>query len=310
MELLLPGREKRQPLHQTAAVLLLGQSFDTGAEFLIEARRAIQRITAEPPFNATKEHGSWEGRLQIFGDACLGIDLGLLTPVPTAPGALGLDSNGAKLQQYLENHSLPQLPGAQSGDLPLSADQVWSLTSLPGPTAKLIAILRKPQNAAPPAEYYDLPVVAVDVSPGRAWHLVIVRALAQLMGGLADEYTRGGLDWKSPPQAWLTDPDHPGWPHNAARLGPNVILVNSTQIDLLGSERIQTIVPDLDDVWLDPDGKALDATPYRPTPGGAVIGDSPLASIRLMQGAAGFRTGVLRTDASCLLAQVPASRSE
>ena len=305
MHTILPASAaKWQPLRQTAAVLLLGQGFSR-AEFLTRTSQLSRGLTAVPPFNATGAYAENEGRLTILADACVGIDLGVKDPLPAAPRALLLDAAGATLQQGLDQLSLSIMPGDPLTGTAPKASGYWGLDAPAGPTTKLIAILRKPTDpAAPPAECYQLPVVAVDVHDSRPWHLVVVRALAQLLAGLADEFIRSGPDWQAPPVDWLTDPLHPTAPPQAGRLGPNVIVVNAAQTARLGHEPLASIVRGADPVWVDP--HAGGATPYRPKDGAAVIGEDPTATIRLAEGGGGFRTGVLRCDHPCLLRQVPA----
>lgn len=305
MKLLLPALLKRQPLAQAAAVLVLGQGWNDPAEFLTLAKRLVARLVSVPAFAATEANGLHEGRLIVVADACIGVDLGLSAPLPAAPRALVLD-DGSKLAAALAGLKLPA--PVVTDPAATTADRYFGLVQPSGSAAKLVVILRKPPaGAGPPAEYYNLPIVAVDVVATRAWPLVVVRALAQLIAGLGDEFTRSGADWQAPPAQWHTDPQYPTVVQNFHRLGLNTIMVKPAQALRLGHEPIWQILGrlDIDPAWLD--RKWEGETPYRAVPGGAVVGDRDRASIRLVQGAGGFRTRVLRFDAPCLLAQVPAA---
>jgi hypothetical protein len=301
--LLLPSPLHWAPLQQTAGVLVLGQGFATSRDFLTVARKLVVDLTTVPPFTATANFGRHEGRLAVVADAATGLDLRLVGPTPAAPHTLRLDDGGTALDAALNAVTLPFLPGDDPTGAAPRASAYWSRALLTGPAAKLVVILRRPAAPADArAELVDLPVVAVDVGHGGE-HLVVARALAQLIGGLADEYTRSGPEWAAPPAEWLADPVAPDRPPDPYRLGRNTLLLDQHQRDRLGIDRLAAIVPDLDHAWLD--GGFDGPTPFRLAPGGNVAADADAATIRLVTGAAGFRSGVFRCDAPCLLVQVP-----
>ena len=105
-----------------------------------------------------------------------------------------------------------------------------------GPKGALIAVLRRApfvtHNAAGsvpdaprPAELYQLdpttddpvPCIAVNVVPGGDWPLVLARAIAQNLAGLADEYELEGAGFTQPPEG-VANP-----------LAPNVVVLDDTR---------------------------------------------------------------------------------
>lgn len=313
--LLFPSSAKWRALSQTPALLILGQGFTGKAEFIALARRLTDQLLAVPGLKEAATLGSSEGSLAVFAEPCIGKDLGFLDPAVAAPRLLRLRGSGEDLQAALDGVALTFMPGFGSA-LPPPASSFWSLSAPAGRSAKLVAVLRKPPGAvASPAEYYKLPVVAVDAVEGRAWHLVVIRALAQVIGGLGDEFTRRGPDWETPPQSWTAGVMGADTPHDIHRLGRNLIIYNDAQGALLGQRPVKNIfypgeerTPDsIDPAWIDECFPG--PTPFRPAHG-ASVGADDAASVTLAQGGGGFRAGVLRCDQPCLMAEVPAEEPD
>src|SRR5205823_5765963 len=112
-------------------------------------------------------------------------------------------------------------------------------------------------NGTTPGELYELnsafpvPVVAA-VTIGDLWPMVLVRGVAQLLAGLADEYELPGTQFEQPPAGALLEP-------------PNVIMLDSAQSTALaGGAKAQTVIPDLVKRW--PVHKQ-DTLTYHPNPG-------------------------------------------
>lgn len=307
VELMLPTQLRAQPVRDCAALLVLGQGFDA-SEFNTIATTLQMELGAFLPFNQVGKDGGLEGRVAILADACVGGPTLVEAPDHALPRVLRLADDGAVLESLLEQLVVPLLP--YPGEFE-TASTVWSAREPSGGgAAKLIVILRKPAAAAGVlAEYYGpptVPVVAVDVTAGRRWWwLVVIRALAQLVAGLGDEFTRSGDDWAEPPAEANLPDERLANPH---RLGRNLIVVRRPEhTDQLGTSPIRQILT-LDPVWRDPLA-GVAPTPYRPAGGAIVLGESETTSIRLTDGGGGFRRNILRYDARqpCLMAQVPAN---
>src|SRR4029079_17996691 len=142
----------------------------------------------------------------------------------------------------------------------LEANKVWRPRERRiGPTGSLVVVLRKPQitwtpGAAgadtalrpmdgelyqlDPAEDSPVPFVAVNVVPGGSWPLVIARAIAQNLAGLADEVELDGDTLAKPPQGAL-QPE-----------APNLVYFDDAQRGrLAGGEKPQAVLPQLSTSW-------------------------------------------------------------
>ena len=136
-----------------------------------------------------------------------------------------------------------------------------------GPKGALIAVLRRApfvtHNAAGsvpdaprPAELYQLdpttddpvPCIAVNVVPGGDWPLVLARAIAQNLAGLADEYELEGAGFTQPPEG-VANP-----------LAPNVVVLDDTRRQALvgGGAVTPATVPQPFAAWSIPAATAVD----------------------------------------------------
>jgi GH25 family lysozyme M1 (1,4-beta-N-acetylmuramidase) len=191
-----------------------------------------------------------------------------------------------------------------------------------GPKGALIAVLRRApfvtHNAAGsvpdaprPAELYQLdpttddpvPCIAVNVVPGGDWPLVLARAIAQNLAGLADEYELEGAGFTQPPEG-VANP-----------LAPNVVVLDDTRRQALvgGGAVTPATVPQPFAAWSIPAATAVDfvahaAAAANPVPAWNGVSQSyGLGDFHLVEGGAGFRSHVLRCDKDCLMRRIPAA---
>lgn len=304
MDLLLPTKAQLQSLSQSIGLLVLGSGFQSKSEFLLLAEQLKDALLRLKPFDLVGPGRRHEGRLVIIADPAIGKDVGLDGPASgSSTPLLRLRDDGDVLEAYLNAKPLPPLFSFPN----LGA--VWRPVPVGGAAAKLIIILRKPPTLnAPRAELYRLPVVAVDATIGdEGWIALALRALAQLVGGLADEFTRSGSDWSAPPASWFVSPLDPSEPADVPeRLGPNVVLIPPGNRGELGLKNIAKIAPGVSQHWLERQSQVT-ATPFRVGPGQPFIADSPSATIRLELGGGGFRSGTVRCAGHCIMREAPLS---
>jgi glycosyl hydrolase family 25 len=188
-----------------------------------------------------------------------------------------------------------------------------------GPTGSLVAVLRKgqvvtqygnkPTIDASPAEYYHLdpdtdetvPFVAVNVIPGGDWPLVLARAIAQNLAGLADEYELAGDAFARPPDSVISP------------LAPNVLAISADdRTALVNGTGADKVIPQAFGLWGIP-AAPLDfvahtaPTPNPIAPWNAGVPPYDVSAAHLVEGGGGFRTQVVRCNRDCLMRRIPAA---
>lgn len=291
-------------------LLLIGQGF-SAAEFTAIAQRAwadpahLHSITDTAPFGALRKRS----RVACYADDGTGVFLRMRqTPSNAAgmDGALAIPPDAATvLRDYLPLLKIVADDGSET-----TADKVWlAQRRQVGSAGALIAILRNGRlparnpPAAPPAaqpaelyqldptENYPVPVVAVNVNwNDELWPLLIVRALAQNLGGLRDEFELPG----------------DGFDHPAVELeqspAPNLLFIDQAARDQLaaGGAPPADLVKQALGAWRLPAGTALDFFAN-----GAPLGAA--GGVHLVEGGDGYRHQVLRSDFDCLMRRMPAT---
>ena len=291
-------------------VLLLGQGFNSG-EFPAIAQRAwsdpnnLHSITDTAPFGSLRN----PSRIAVYADDGTGVFLRMRQTPSNVAGlddALAIPPDAATLlRDYL-----PLLKIVGADGIETTADKVWlQQRRQVGSTGTLIVILRNgrlparaaappvPQPPQRPAELYQIdpsenfpvPVIGVNVTWGdELWPLPIVRALAQNLGGLRDEFELPGDAY-----------DHPA-PELEQTPAPNLIFIDqATRNQLVAGGAVP---PDIAKqalaTWRLPASTALDFFAS-----GAALG-AP-GSIHLVEGGDGYRQQVLRSDFDCLMRRMP-----
>lgn len=287
-------------------VLLIGQGFDA-AEFLAIAQRVwsdpanLRSVTDTDPFGVLRNRS----RVACYADDGTGVFLRMRqTPSPMADDALSIPPDAAAvLRDYL-----PLLTIVGDDGRVTTADKVWlEQRRQVGATGGLIVILRNgrlPARNQPavlpqqrpaelyqldPSENYPVPVVAVNVTwNDELWPLPIVRALAQNLGGLRDEFELPG-DRFDHPAIELVQP-----------AAPNLLFVDKATRDGLaaGGAVPADIVQRVINEWRLPAGTAIDFFANGAAPGA-------LGGVHLVEGGDGYRHQVLRCDFDCLMRRMP-----
>jgi hypothetical protein len=201
----------------------------------------------------------------------------------------------------------------------VASSTFWpSFPSAQGVTGSLVVVLRKPAqraagaNVAPkPAELYKIdpsetcpvPVVAVNVI-GDQWPRVAARAIAQIMGGLADEYELDTPAFATPPADIVP------------LFAPNLVYLSADERAQLGPPNntpVLTVVPSLATQWNLPAAAAPVFLAHKgnaPNPDWSHdpvfnAPDTSQGHVKAMEGGAGYRGGVLRSDFDCLMRRIP-----
>jgi hypothetical protein len=297
-------------------ILLIGQGF-SAAEFPDIAHRVwsdpahLTSITDSAPFTDLVR----ASRVACYADDGTGVFLKIRQTPCKAPGyddVLLIPPEAAgRLQAYL---ALLQIVGADGRTTP--ANQVWlPKQRLTGSTGALVVVLRNNRNpaqdppppAAPPvspaqapgelyrldpSDNYPVPVVVVNVTRNdELWPQVVVRALAQNLGGLADEYECPGDVF-----------DHPD-DNLALPNPPNLIRMDQATRGRLPAMAAGAPVPaDIAQsvvlYWRLALFSKLDFYSNGATP--VVFG-----SAHLVEGGDGYRHNVMRSDFDCLMRRMP-----
>jgi hypothetical protein len=293
-------------------VLLIGQGFGS-AEFPAIAQRLwsdparLTSITDAAPFTDL-QHPS---RVACYADDGTGVFLKIRQTPSKVPGfddvlAIAPESAG-RLQDYL---ALLQIVAAD-GSTTL-ANQAWlPQRRLTGSTGALVVVLRNNRNPAlnqpaanlpaqapgelyqlDPSENYPVPLVAVNVTwNDELWPQVAVRALAQNLGALADEYER--------PEAAFDHPDD----DLAVPVPPNLFRLDQATRNTLPPMAAGSAVPidlatNVIAAWHLALNTPLDFFSNGAQPGG--IGD-----VHLVEGGDGYRHNVLRSNFDCIMRRIP-----
>lgn len=272
-------------------LLLLGQRFADTAEFRHVVYRCWTAISNTAPFSSFGGPGS---RLEIavHYEQGAGVDLQLQTSGPkmSIPPAAG-----GTLSAHLSTLEIESDDGLMA-----RADRIWPRFGRTGRTGCLIAVLVK---GTVQAELYELrgqdpyftPIVGVVVT-GEHWPQVVVRGLAQRLGGLADEYELAGPEYASSPETTY--------------LGPNVLILSpGERSDLQSGKPFGTAVHNPPVQWVVADNEAVpfhphtspQANPPLPPP------DYAAGRLRAVEGGGGYRTNVVRSDFDCLMRRIPYS---
>jgi len=299
-------------------ILLIGQGFNT-AEFTDVANRVwsdpahLTSITDSAPL-AGLAHSP---RLACYADDGTGVFLKIRQTPSKAPGfddVLSIPPEAVgRLQAYLASLQIVATDGSTT-----PANQVWlPQQRLTGPTGALVVVLRNNRNpardpppplAAPvppsqapgelyqldPSENYPVPLVIVNVTRNDdLWPQVVVRALAQNLGGLADEYER--------PEGAFDHPDD----NLAVPNPPNLIRLDQASRATLPAAAAAAPVPaglasNVIMQWSLALNAQLDfysngAPPANP------------GGVHLVEGGDGYRHNVMRSDFDCLMRRMPSS---
>jgi hypothetical protein len=226
---------------------------------------------------------------------------------------------GRSLAEYLAH-----LTVKLSDDSVHRATEYWPVGQRrTGAKGTLVAVLRKapfrtyneankPDDDPRPAELYQLdptsddqvPFIAVNVVPFGDWPLVLARAIAQNLANVSDEYEFDGAAFDQPAEA------------APPSFGPNVITIDdSARQALIAGTAATVAVPEVVGAWGIPAGTAVDfvrhaaATANPIAAWDSVTQPYNLGSFHLVEGAAGFRTHIVRCDNDCLMRRIPAQIS-
>jgi len=287
-------------------LLVLGQGFAAG-EFPAIAQRLWSdpahqtSITDTAPFGALAQRS----RVACYADDGTGVWLRMRQTPSNVAGlddALAIPPDAATvLRDYL-----PLLKIVGDDGVETTADKVWlDQRRSVGATGTLIAILRNGREparnppAAPPhqlpaelyqldpSENYPVPVVAVNVGwNDELWPLVVIRALAQNLGGLRDELELPGAAF-----------DHPAVERQQVPT-PNLLFVDAATIAQLAAGVPADFAKQVLADWRLPAGTALDFFASGAAP-------AALGGVHLVEGGDGFRHQVLRSDFDCLMRRMP-----
>lgn len=293
-------------------LLLIGQGFRPG-----ELLPVAQRFWTDPAHQTSMTDVAPFGVLAnpsnfaCYTDDGTGVFLRLKQTPSGKPGfddVLATSSLApALLQDYLTH--LQVMPAGSS--TPVPAEQVWRPARQGGPTGALIAILRNNRippipgvPATPPAQHpgelYQLdpnenvpiPVVAVDVTwNDELWPLPIIRAVAQLLGGLDDEYELPGPEF-----------DHPATDQTLLP-APNLLVLGDTERATLPATANGTAVPAALAARAIAEWRLTANTPLDFYSNGQV--PAPLGALHLVEGGDGYRSRVMRCDGDCLMRRMP-----
>lgn len=235
-----------------------------------------------------------------------------LNPVQAVPA-------GRTLAEYLSHLTVKLADGTIQ-----RATTIWPVGARrTGANGSLIAVLRRapflthnaaatPPDDSRPAELYQLdpttddqvPFVAVNVTPGGDWPLVLARAIAQNLAGVTDEYELEGDAFAQPAE-------------NAAKpIAPNVIAIGDAQRQaLVGGTAPAGVAGQAFAAWAIPKAAAVDfiahtAANANPIPAWDGFAHAyGLGDFHLVEGGGGFRTHVVRCDRDCLMRRIPAAVS-
>jgi hypothetical protein len=289
-------------------LLLIGQGFDA-AEFPAIAQRVwadpanLHSITDTAPFGALRNRS----RVACYADDGTGVFLRMRQMPSKVAGLDNVLSIPPDAATLLRDY-LPLLKIVADDGSEITADKVWlEQRRQVGTTGGLIAIVRNgrlparnPPTAPPsqqpaelylldPSENYPVPVVVVNVTwNDELWLLPIVRALAQNLGGLRDEFELPGDGF-----------DHPAL-ELAQSPAPNLLFIDQVMRNQLaaGGAVPADIAKQAVDAWRLPAGTALDFFPSGTAP-------AALGGVHLVEGGDGYRHQVLRSDFDCLMRRMP-----
>src|SRR5581483_8320824 len=323
-----------QPPDQVFRLLLIGQGFLTD-EFPQIVQQALGvngqgGVVDTPPLNLLAANAGRNAFACYFDSGTHADGTGLSLPlrqetVGTAPidqlriahpglVAPQVVPKGRTLAEYLSHLTVRLADGTVH-----RATEYWPVgTRLTGATGALIAVLRRasflthqgtPPDPARPAELYQLdpttddqvPFVAVNVV-GNDWPLVLARAIAQNLAGLADEYELEGTSFAQPGEGVLSP------------IAPNLTVISDTSEQSLigGTAAANTIVPGVFTDWHIPAGATVNFVQHtsataNPIPAwDGVTQNFDLHNFDLVEGGGGFRTHVLRCARDCLMRRIPA----
>ncbi|NHH98694.1 hypothetical protein DYY66_1987 [Candidatus Nitrosotalea sp. FS] len=263
------------------SLLLLGQGFED-AEFYSIVAKVWNEITILPSFNQFKLDGRY--RIAVYFDSCLTNDFKL----QQQNNVISVDpSDSHLLSDYLKNAIMPDIDKT-----PLS---IWG-ENYYGPVGSLIAIIKKGNSAGELyqidySDTYPIPFVAV-IATGDYWTKVIIRAIGEREGCLANEYDLPGPDYEKDPNDGLY------WDQY---FPPNLIFINDAQrTDLDNGKNPLEVIPRLPFSWPVNAGASLKFYRY----GSA---DPNIPGIKLVEGGDGYRKNVLHSDFDCLMRRIPNS---
>lgn len=289
-------------------LLVIGQGFDA-TEFPAIAQRLwadpanLHSITDTAPFGALRNRS----RVACYAADGTGVFLRMRQTPSNVAGlndALAIPPDAATLlRDYL-----PLLKIVADDGTETTADKVWLQQRRQfGTAGGLIAILRngrRPARNQPavlpaqrpaelyqlePSENYPVPVVAVNVTwNDELWPLPIVRALAQNLGGLRDEFELPGDGFDHPSLALAQSPT------------PNLLFIDqATRNQIAAGGAVPAAIAKLAiDAWRLPAGTALDFFANGAAP-------RALGGVHLVEGGDGYRHQVLRSDFDCLMRRMP-----
>jgi len=277
----------KSPL-STYSVLFVAQGYSRFELFEV-FQQAWGRICDIEPLTCLKPdwRNGWTSAMNAYYASDSALDLGMTT----SGSRLSIPPAGfERLTAYLSRSRV------RDDETDIDAARIWPTYDSAGIRRNLVAVVKKAASPAElyqitPAPGYPLPIVAA-VQAGDHWEKVIVRAIAQLLGGLADEYELPGDDFAAVPEGALA-------------ASPNVILINHEQRNRLTQGEAPHEVIDFPAPWkvnterpftFHPHDGA-DPNPVRQAEGGT----------RLVEGGAGYRFNALRADFDCLLRRQPYS---
>ncbi len=209
-----------------------------------------------------------------------------------------------RLGTYLSSVKIPMNNGSE-----IAASSIWTTYGDVGRQSALVAILKKGSspgelydlgelyqiNAAPKASIPMVAVIVTGMSELDLWSELIVRAIGQTLGGLADEYELDGSDFASVPDGVWSPP-------------PNVVFISDNQRGrLAGGESSRSVLPNLCYQWPIAKTDTLKFYPHNdPTPNPTTTPKGN-GSIQLVEGGERYRKNALRCDFDCLMRRMPNS---
>jgi hypothetical protein len=274
------------------SLLLLGHGYGLG-EFDNVARAAWEELLGLHPFRLVRYIDQARSAFSAWYD-----DADPALPLrrdASAPFAFQIDRAKADaVAYYLANKEVRYDAG---GGTDVSAARIWASQGRSGRNGCLVAVL---VNEATPGELYQVyaspsypvPMVAVAVT-GKHWARVLVRAVAQVLGGLFDEYALPGAEHDIAPEGI----------DQAANL---LFITSSERARLAVGEDPGAVLGEVPAQWKN--------NRFLFKPRFYKEGDPPPkyrseSDVDYFEGGGGYRRNVLRSDYDCLMRREPNSTS-
>ena len=193
------------------SVLVFGQGFASQAEFDVQVRQPLwDRLVKTKPFERIEQPGPCKYATNFYADSCQELDLRIVQNLDALTIAR---ENAGLLTEFLRTHTVAGPNGQR-----INANHVWPPSGRTGRTGGLVAavikgVIQGELYQLDASEGYPTPLVAV-VSIGSDWPMLVIRAIAQNLAGLADEFV-------------IDDDQHDSMPLGTPFPVPNVVALTA-----------------------------------------------------------------------------------